>query len=73
MTPMLRWRLAISLVGFVIWAAGARAERDGASWGGMMMTAGLVILGIAFLMRFMKPRVRDDRPTVPPAEPPRAP
>lgn len=66
MTPILRWRLTIALIGFVVWASGARAERDGAPWAMTVMTIGLVILAVAFAMRFIKPRPRADEPPEPP-------
>lgn len=66
MSPILRWRLLISLVGFVVWAIGARAERDGAPWAKTAMTVGLVILAIAVAMRFIKPRRPE--PTPPPED-----
>lgn len=59
MSPILRWRLLISLVGFVIWAIGARAERDGVPWAKTAMTVGLIILAIAVAMRFIRPRRPD--------------
>ena len=62
MSPVLRWRLLISLIGFVTWAIGARAERDGAPWARTTMTVGLIILAIAVAMRFIKPRRTDGPP-----------
>ena len=63
MTPILRLRLAISLIGFVVWGIGARAQRDNAAWAGTAMTVGLVILAIAVAMRFIKPKPPSTPPT----------
>jgi hypothetical protein len=68
MTPFLRLRLAVALIGFAVWAVGARSERDGAPWAGRVMTIGLVILAASVAMRFIKPK-----PSEGPPEPPVAP
>jgi hypothetical protein len=69
MTPMLRLRLAIALIGFAVWAVGARSERDGAPWAGRVMTIGLVILAVSVAMRFIKPKPPSERPPEPPLAP----
>jgi hypothetical protein len=66
MNPLLRWRLTVALIGFIVWATGARAERDGQPWAMTVMTVGLVILAVAFVMRFIKPKPRVDEPPEPP-------
>ena len=69
MTPMLRLRLAIALIGFAVWAVGARAERDGAPWSRGVMTIGLVILAVSVAMRFIKPKPPLESPPEPPVAP----
>lgn len=69
MTPILRWRLVVSLVGFVIWGIGARADGDGTPWAKTAMTVGLVILAASVAMRFIKPRPPVERPADPRDEP----
>jgi hypothetical protein len=69
MTPILRLRLAIALIGFAVWAVGARAERDGAPWSRSVMTIGLVILAASVAMRFIKPKPPSERPPDPPVAP----
>jgi hypothetical protein len=66
MTPILRLRLAIALIGFTVWAIGARAERDNATWSGTLMTVGLVILAVSVAMRWIKPKPPSERPPEPP-------
>jgi hypothetical protein len=66
MSQMLRLRLAVSLIGFVVWGIGALAERNGAPWARTVMTIGLVILAIAVAMRFIKPKPPKDLPPEPP-------
>ena len=62
MTPLLRLRLLVALIGFAVWAVGARAERDGAPWSRSVMTIGLVILAASVAMRFIKPKPPHDPP-----------
>ena len=56
MSPLVRLRLFLSLVGIIIWASGAMAERRGEPWGTMAMTVGLAIMVASVVMRFLKPR-----------------
>jgi hypothetical protein len=67
MTPFLRLRLAVALIGFAVWAVGARAERDGAPWSRTVMTVGLVILAVSVAMRWIKPKPPPEGPPEPPA------
>lgn len=69
MTPLLRVRLAVALIGFAVWAVGARSERDGAPWSRTVMTIGLVILAVSVAMRFIKQKPPPERPPEPPATP----
>lgn len=56
MTPIIRLRLFLSIVGIVIWGSGALAERRGEPWGRTAMAVGLTIMIVSVLMRFLKPR-----------------
>lgn len=56
MSPLVRLRLFLSLVGIIIWASGALADRRGEPWGGMAMTVGLAIMVVSVVVRFLKPK-----------------
>lgn len=56
MSPLVRIRLFLSLVGIIIWASGAMADRRGEPWGAMAMTVGLAIMVVSVLMRFLNPK-----------------
>ena len=56
MSPLLRLRLFLSLVGIIIWASGALADRRGEPWGGLAMAVGLAIMVASVVMRFLKPK-----------------
>jgi hypothetical protein len=56
MSNLVRLRIFLSLVGIIIWASGAFAERRGEPWGGMAMTVGLSIMVVSVALRFLKPK-----------------
>lgn len=56
MSLLVRLRIFLSLVGIIIWASGAFAERRGEPWGGLAMTVGLSIMVVSVVMRFLKPK-----------------
>lgn len=56
MSLLVRLRVFLSLVGIIIWASGAFAERRGEPWGGLAMTVGLSIMVVSVVMRFLKPK-----------------
>ena len=56
MSPLVRLRLFLSLVGIIIWASGALADRRGEPWGGTAMAVGLAIMVVSVVMRFLKPK-----------------
>ena len=60
MSPLIRLRIFLSLVGIIIWASGAFAERRGEPWGGLAMTVGLSIMVVSVVMRFLKPKPPGD-------------
>lgn len=54
MTPLVRAKLILAVVGIVLFGYGMRISSRPVSW------AGIAVLGAAALMRFAGPRRRDD-------------
>jgi hypothetical protein len=50
---ILRLRLILAAVGFAIWATGARASDNRIMW------AGLAVMFLSVLGRFLRPRAKD--------------
>jgi hypothetical protein len=58
-STLLRLRLALSLVGFLIWAWGARSDNRAAMW------VGIGFMGLAVIARFFGPRPARRPPSEP--------
>ncbi|HJR68378.1 MAG TPA: hypothetical protein VJ802_18250 [Gemmatimonadaceae bacterium] len=50
MNPMVRWKLALFVIGLILWAWGYRTDDS------YFRVAGIVVLLIAFLLRFVRRR-----------------
>ncbi len=50
MSPMVRWKLALFVIGLILWVWGYRTDDS------YFRIAGIVVLLIAFLLRFVRPR-----------------
>ena len=50
MSPMVRWKLARFVIGLILWVWGYRTDDS------YFRIAGIVVLLIAFLLRFVRPR-----------------
>ena len=50
MSPMVRWKLALFVIGLILWTWGYRTDDS------YFRVAGIVVLLIAFLLRFVRRR-----------------
>lgn len=57
MSPMVRWKLALFVIGMILWMWGYRTDDS------YFRVAGIVVLLVAFLLRFVgrRPRSTDTR------------
>ena len=62
MTPLLQLRLALALIGIIIWGYGTRVDSVRLQW------VGIGVLVVAFVARFLGPR--PERRTPPPPDEP---
>ena len=64
MNTLVRLKLALVVIGLIIWAWGYRSDDS------FLRISGIVVLTIAFLLRFVRRRARDPEAPEDPTPPP---